>query len=127
MAAPRCQAMNPQCHSSRAFLGKLVFCPLCPPHLVCGHANEDKQSLASVENPWHRSPRGSGQNRGSWGYSHAQGPCCLGRILGGGSFWYPTEHPGDEQVGVKVACGTFARLCQPQQDHARALSFAQHL
>lgn len=26
-----------------------------------------------------------------------------------------------------MACGTFTRLCQPQQDHARALSSAQHL
>lgn len=45
----------------------------------------------------------------------------LGKLLG------PSRASWRRGGGVKVVCGTFTRLCQAQQDRARALSSAQHL
>lgn len=91
MAAPRCQAMNPQCHSSRAFLCKLVFSPLCPPHLVCGHANEDKQSLASSRESLAPQPQRIWAEQGVLGLLSRTGTMLSGQDFGWGKLLVPNR------------------------------------
>lgn len=75
------------------------FSPLVPPCLM-----RTNRAHLQVQHPWHGGPRGPGQNRGSWGCFCVLGASCLGRICGG-SYWYPTEHSGDEKVGGRWHVG----------------------
>lgn len=75
------------------------FSSLVPPCLM-----RAKRAHLQAQHPWHGGPRGPGQNRGSWGCFCVLGASCLGRICGG-SYWYPTEHSGDEEVGGRWHVG----------------------
>lgn len=71
-------------------------------------SEEDKQPISMSSIPGMVAPGDPGRTEGlGVAFVHLE-QVGLGRMCRG-SYWYPTEDPGDEVVRGKVACGTSTR------------------